>query len=323
MARKEQPFGMDPLSDQGLRTVACSVRLTRQRVPPGAPFSLSADVVSADARDLRGATLALTDAEGAEVAHLALVDFDGETNRTASVQLRAPASPGACTWKLTFARQRVKDVPYAEAIVDVAFEVVAHPIRVNVWGLPTAPIAGSTVRVHVGAKGASDASVAGRAFEIVDGAGSVVAKGTFGPDVAPGTTGLHMAEVVLPTSPEPGIERWALRVPGFDEPEPHGEAHHEFSVRTAAEPSRTVTVRAIDAGTRAPVARAEAVLHPYRSKATDGGVATVSVANGTYTLFVTAPGYEVFRTEVDVSDDLELDAELAAVVEPDLSENYV
>lgn len=314
---------MDSLSEQGVRTVACSVRLTRSEVPPGAPFSLSAEVATRDGQNLKGATLSIADGDGASVAQLVLIDFDGQTNLTAGVQLQAPTSPGTHVWQLRFPEQSVAGVTYAQTHVDVAFEVVPHPIRANVWGMPAAPIAGTTVRVHVGAKGAHDVALGGRAFEIVDEEGSVVATGTLGADAAPGTTGLHSAEVELPTRSDPGIARWTLRVPGFEEPVPHGEARHEFSVRTAAEPDRAVTVRAIDVATKSPIERADVVLHPYRGTAATGGVTTVQVADGTYTLFVTAPGYEVFRTEVEVTHDLELEAELEAVVEPDMSENYV
>lgn len=314
---------MNSLSEQELRTITCSVRLTRTEVPPGAPFSLSAEVATRDGQNLKGATLSIVDDAGASVAQLVLIDFDGQTNRTADVQLQAPTSPGSHLWQLRFPEQSVAGATFAETHVDVAFEVVPHPIRVNVWGMPAAPVAGTPVRVHVGAKGAGDVALGGRAFEIVDEEGSVVATGTLGSAVAPGTTGLHSAEVELPTRSEPGIVRWMLRVPGFAEPVPHGEARHEFSVRTAAEPDRVVTVRAIDVATRAPIERSDVVLHPYRGTAATGGVATVQVAGGTYTLFVTAPGYEVFRKEVEVNQDLEVEAQLEAVVEPDLSENYV
>lgn len=314
---------MESLSEQGVRTVAVSVRLTRGEVPPGAPFSLSAELTTPDGTKLDGATLSIVDGDGASIAQLALIDFDGQVNRTAHVQLRAPTSPGAHVWQVRFPKQTVKDVVYAEARADVAFEVIAHPIRANVWGMPAAPIAGTDVRVRVGAKGADDVALSGCAFEVVDEEGTVVATGTLGSGVAPGTAGLYAAEVELPTRSEPGIARWTLRVPGFSEPVPHGEGRHEFTVRTAAEPDRTVTVRAIDVATRSPIERADVVLHPYRGTAAAGGVATVRVADGTYNLFVTAPGYEVFRTEVQVTHDLELDAELEAVVEPDPGELYV
>ena len=313
---------MESLSEH-VRTVACSVRLARSEVPPGAPFSLSAEVATPDGKNLKGATLSIADGDGASVARLALINFDGQVNRTTDVQLHAPVVPGVHVWQLRFPEQTVDGATYAEACVDVAFEVIAHPIRVNVWGMPAAPIAGAHVRVHVGAKGAHDVSLGGRTFEVVDDEGSVVATGTLSAAVAPGTTGLHTAEVELPTRHEPGIARWTLRVPGFVEPVPHGEARHEFSIRTAAEPDRSITVRAIDVATRSPIERADVVLHPYRGTAAAGGVTTVRVADGTYTLFVTAPGYEVFRTEVEVTHDLELDAELEAVVEPDPAENYI
>lgn len=313
---------MESLSEQ-VRTVACSVRLTRSEIPPGAPFSLSAEVTTPDGKNLKGAALSIVDGDGASVAQLALIDFDGQVNRTADLPLRAPGSPGAHVWQLRFPEQTLDGTTYAEACADVTFEVLAHPIRTNVWGMPAAPIAGTHVRVHVGAKGAHDVALGGCAFEVVDEEGRVAAKGTLSATVAPGTTGLYTAEVELPTRAEPGIARWTLRVPGFSEPVPHGEARHDFSVRTAAEPERTVTVRAVDVATRSPIERLDVVLHPYRGTALGGGVATVQVAEGTYNLFVSAPGYEVFRTEVDVTHDLELDAELEAVVEPDPGENYV
>ena len=314
---------METLSEQGVRTVACAVRVTRSEVPPGASFSLSAEVTTPDETKLDGVKLSIVDGEGTSVAQLALIDFDGQVNRTADVQLRAPRSPGAHVWQLRFPEQTVAGIAYAEARVNVPIEVIAHPIRANVWGLPPAPIAGTNVRVHVGAKGADDVALGGCAFEVVDEEGTVVATGTLGSTIAPGTAGLYAAEVELPTPSEPGIARWTLRVPGFTEPVPHGGVRHEFSVRTAAEPDRTITVRAIDLATRSPIERADVVLHPYRGTAEVGGVATVRVADGTYNLFVTAPGYEVFRTQVEVTHDLEVDAELEAVVEPDPGENYV
>ncbi len=149
-----------------------------------------------------------------------------------------------------------------------------------------------------------------------------MAAGRFGDERVAGSSGLYDAEVELPTPMEPGIVRWTLAVPGFGDPLPHAATRHDFSVRTVATPDRTVTVTAIDFVTRQPVAGARIVLHPFRGVADAAGVAAVPVTGGHHRLFVTAPGYEVRAEDLDVDGDVAFEAELVAIVEPDLGDHY-
>jgi hypothetical protein len=321
MEQEECTLVMESTSDLG-RGVSCTVRLAASEVLARAPLVLHAEVAPDDGSDLRGLATYLVDEEGSTVGRLELVTYDGAANRTADLEITAPDTAGPHVWTLWFPAQARGDVAYAEARAQVAFAVMPHPVRVNAWRLPVAPLAGAPVTLRVGAKG-TEGALAERPFEIVDEAGEVVAAGRFGAQSVAGSSGLYDAEVVLPTPPEPRVVRWTLHVPSFAGPPPHGAAAHAFTIRTADPATCPVTVRAIDAATRAPVAGAQAVLHPYRGSTAADGVVTVPVAAGDYRLFVSAPGYDIFRTTLEVTGDVEVDAELIALVEPDPGDEYV
>lgn len=312
-----------PSTENDARPISCTVRLSASAVPSRTSFDIRVFVDSDPRRDLRGLTLHLLDDRGAVVQHLAVTSFDGQTNATDDVAIVAPTSPGPKAWTVVAPAQTLEGVAIREVRVPASFVVTPHPIRANAWGLPAAPLAGSLVTASVGAKGASDAALAGRAFEIRDEDGSPVVAGRFGEERVAGSAGLYAAEVALPTPAEPGIVRWRLAVPGFDEPLPHEAVQHDFSVRTVAQPDRAVTVTAIDFTTRRPIAGAHVVLHPFRGIADAAGVATVLVTAGRHRLFVTAPGYEVRAEDLDVEGDLAFEAEMIVVVEPDAGDQYV
>jgi hypothetical protein len=314
---------MSATTQHGARTICCTVRLSATSVLARAPLTLSATVETEPLRDLRGLDLQLLDGEGARLASLPIARFDGRIAATDEVVLYAPAAAGPTLWSLWAPAQTLAGVAYDEVRVPVAFTVEPHPIRANAWGLPSAPLAGSPVRVRVGAKGASEAALAGRPFEVLDADGAVAAAGRFGGERMAGSDGLVDAEVELPTPAAPGIARWTLAVPGFDHPLPHAPTSHAFSVRTVAPPDRAVTVTAIDFATRQPVAGARVVLHPFRGVTDASGVATVHVTGGRHRLFVTANGYEVRAEDLDVDGDLAFEAELVVVVEPDAGDHYV
>jgi len=313
---------MSATNQNAARPICCTVRLSATSVLARASFTLRATVEADPARDLRGLDLQLLDAHGARVESLPITRFDGRAAATDEVALYAPATPGATLWTLWAPAQTVAGVAYAELREPVAFTVEPHPIRANAWGLPPAPVAGSAVRARVGAKGATDAALAGRPFEVLDADGAVVATGRFGGERVAGSAGLYDAEVELKTPAEPGIRRWTLAVPGFDQPLPHAPTTHAFSIRTVVPPDRSVTVTAIDFATRQPVAGARVVLHPFRGVTDAAGVATVQVTGGRHRLFVTANGYEVRAEDLDVDGDLSFEAELVVIVEPDVGDQY-
>lgn len=303
------------------RSAICTVHLSASEPLARAPLTVRAEVVSDDATDLRGLVLYLQDDEGSVIERLELTAYDGTANTTADVEIAAPDSAGTHAWSLVFPAQSKDGLSYAEVRAPVVFTVAAHPIRANAWSLPVAPVAGRPVTLRVGAKGTGDA-LADRPFQVVDDLGKVVIAGRFGRQPVPGSSGLYDAEVTLPTPTEPGVVRWTLRVPSFGEPVPHADGRHDFTVRTADPPTCAVTVRAVDVATRAPVAGAEAVLHPYRGTTAADGVVTVPVAVGRYTLFVSGPGYDIHRTTLEVTGDVEIDAALTALVEPDPGDDY-
>jgi len=305
------------------RPISCTVRLSHDVVLARASFTLRAHLTSEPPRDLRGLTLRLLNAEGAVVTDLVVATHDGTVSATNDVEVRAPATAGPQAWTLRLHPQEKGGVAFDEAHAAVAFVVVAHPVRANVWGLPTAPVAGSTVNAMVGAKGSDGTSFAGRRFEVADASGAIVADGRFGSERTAGSAGLFQAEVALPTPAEPGIVCWTLTVPGFDEPLPHAAASHAFTVRTVAAPDVAVTVTALDLSTRAPIPGARIVLHPVRGVSDAAGRATVAVTRGAFRLFVTAAGYEIWAADLEVGEDLAIDAELNAVVEPDVGDHYV
>ena len=285
-------------------------------VDAGAEMTLQGTVSCSPACDLRGHTLVIKDQNGADAGGVELTEFDGETNQTSELVVKAPIEAGEYTWSAVCPAVAKNGVVYEEAPTPVSFTVKPHTTSVVAWDMPSAIVVGDRFRIKVGIKCSNECHLTNRDFGIYDDQGARVAA-TLGGDRWPGTTGLYGTEVELKAPEAEGLYTWGVRVPESGAGAPHTEGSVSFGVRVVRRPEHLVTVEAIDKITQTPLRDARVVMHPYRAVTDEHGLAEVRVAKGTYTLFVSQIGYLTLGVPVEVDSDLTTRAELDLELVPE------
>jgi hypothetical protein len=294
------------------------VNVSSDVVDAGAEMTLTVEVMSAPACDLRRHTLLIKDQAGADAGTVELTNFDGKTNETDEFVVRAPIQAGRYTW-LVVCPAVVKDgISYVEASTPISFTVKPHTTSVVVWDTPSTVVIGERFRTKVGIKCSTECQFTNRNFEIYDHEGARIAAGTLSGDHWPGT-GLFFVEVELEAPAAEGLYTWSVKCPGSDMEMPHGDGSTSFGVRVVSHPEYVVIVETIDKVSQTPLSRARVVMHPYRAVTDERGVAELRVAKGAYQLFVSQTGYITFGLPVEVTANMTARAELE--LEPVLERN--
>src|SRR5262245_7450694 len=218
-------------SDKTRGQLTCVVDLDPKVVDAGGELTLHFEVSCAPACDLRGHAVLIKDQGGAERGSIKLTSFDGETNETGELVVKAPVTAGECTWLVLCPAVVKERISYAEASTPISFNVRPHTTSVIVWDTPSAVVAGERFRIKVGIKCSSECHLKNSHFEIYDHKGIQVATGTLSGDIWPGTTGLYFAEVELQGPAEEGLYTWSGKCLGFDAGLPHDEGSVSFGVR--------------------------------------------------------------------------------------------
>jgi hypothetical protein len=305
----------------------CAVDLFPEVVDAGAEMTLTVMVSSSPACDLRGHTLLIKDQAGGDVATLELTAFDGATNESRELTLKAPLAVGSHTWSVVCPAVEKGGVSYAEASTPVSFTVQAHTTSIVAWDIPSAITVGEKFRMKVGLRCSTECRLANAQVAVYDHEGAHVATGVLGSDVWPGTTALYFAEIEVRAPASEGLYTWTVKGPstGFgeatqsDDEIPHAEAAGSFGVRAVSHPEYVVRVETIDMESQTPLSGARVVMHPYKAVTDDRGIAEVRVAKGAYNLFVSQTSYVTFGLPVDVTADMTARAEL--YLEPDRERN--
>lgn len=298
---------------------ACSVNISPGIVDAGAEMTLRCRVACFPPCDLRGHTVSIKDHADRDVGSLELAEFDGATNESGELVVKAPAEARAYTWVAVCPAVMKAGISYAEASTPIPFTVTPHTMHVVAWDIPPAVVCGERFRMKVGIKCSSECDLGNRSFAIYDHEGAQAAMGTLSGDRWPGTTGLYVADVELDAPPAEGLYTWSVKesesAPGI----PHAEGSITFGVRVVARPDYLVTIEAIDQISQTPLEGARVVMHPYRAVTDERGVAEVRVTKGAYKLFVSQSRYLTFGLPVDVDADMTARAELS--LEPETERN--
>jgi len=297
-------------SDQMRRQTTCSVDISPDVVDAGAEMKLQAKISCSPACDLGGHTVVVKDQTGADAARVELTEFDGTTNLTRELAMKAPVQPGEYTWLAVFPAVVKKGVSFAEASTPISFTVQPHTTHVVAWDTPSAVVVGERFRIKVGIKCSSACDFMNRQFGIYDHEGAQVARSTLAGGRWPGTSGLYGAEVELEAPARAGLYTWSVRAEGSDAAMPHAEGSISFGVRVVGHPECRVTVEAVDKDTQTPLTGARIVMHPYKALTDEGGIAEVCVEKGAYMLFVSQTRYLTFALPVEVTADMRTRAEL-------------
>ena len=185
-----------------------------------------------------------------------------------------------------------------------------HAVRLNVWDVPSATVAGERFRVSVGVRCSAGCNLGGRELNLIDQEGARVGTAKLGHDVWPGTESLYFAEIEARAPLAAGSHQWEAKVTGWDSELPHAAASHPVVVRVVSPPDCEVTVRAADRDTHAPIKGARVVMHPYRAVTDENGIAKVRVTRGRYDILVSGSKYLPACTSVEVTADMITSTEL-------------
>lgn len=289
----------------------CSVEVAPGEVDAGANMTLSGRVSCTPAVDLRGQTLLIKDQDGALAGRLEFAEFDGATNETRELVMKAPARAGAYTWVAVCPAYEKAGISNEETSAPFSFTVRPHSTRVVVWDTPSAIECGETFSVKLGVKCSSQCRPDGWALEVRDHDGDKQAAATLSDEPWPGTDALYFAEMDLTAPDTEGRYTWEAKAPATDLDVPHTECIVSFGVTVVAAPECLLTVEAVDLESQTPVKGAKVVVHPFRAFTDDRGVAEVRIPKGAYRLFVSGRNYFPFSSDGDAKSDVTIRAELA------------
>jgi hypothetical protein len=306
---------------------AHAVTLTVGSLSPAVPLAgtemtMVVEISCEEGCDLTGSELAIAATDGTEMRRVELGAARVGADGTRTVRLTTPTAVGPQSWAVWFPPQEVAGLPHDEASADVGFDVEPHPTSVVVWGIPSALEVGASFGARVGVKCRLGCDQTGRPFEILDGEGNRLAAGAVGAEPHEGTKALHFTEIELAAPLASGRDRWEVRFGPSEEPAPHASASRSFGVLVVDPPEHMVTVVAIDKEKQAPVRGAHVLLHPFRARTDEHGVARVRVKKGAYQLFVSGFDYFTFQSPLEVTEDVETKVELLVEPVPTGDEHY-
>lgn len=188
----------------------------------------------------------------------------------------------------------------------------AHALELTVWDVPSAVGAGERFAVVVGARCSAGCDLGGKVLTLFDQHGAPAGTVTLGRTVWPGTEALYFAQVEALAPRECASHRWQAKMAGWDEESPHAAGVFPLTVCVVAAAECEVTVRAIDRESRAPIAGARVVMHPYRAVTDSNGIARIKVCKGQYDILVSGHRYQPSCTGIEVTADMHTTAELDA-----------
>lgn len=289
-------------------SISCEVAATPHEIDAGAEFALSARIVCTPSEDLRGRIVRFLDTAGEIVAEAEIVDFDGQVNISRRATARAPDEPGTHGWSAAVSTRQVPDGRVT------AFDVVVtdHATRVVVWDVPPAIEAGTDFPARIGLKCSSGCDMSGRSYIIRNAAGDEVAAGQMAGAIWPGSDGLFFTEIDLPSPAEQTLEEWTVEIPADNRDYPHRAASCAFRVRTVPAADCLVEIEAVDDEKGEPLANMSVVMHPYRGRTDERGIARINVARGSYSIFVSGRGYYPVQRDMKIERDVATLARLEA-----------
>ena len=320
---------IDTMAAKTIRTHGqrmCAVEASPSEVDAGAELTVMGRVSCPHGCDLRGQSISIRNQDGAELANAELSGADGDAYAIGPIVLQAPLSAGEHIYRAVLAAQEKDGVLHEETATAFSFTAKAHAASVNVWGLPSAIVAGERFRLKVGIKCSAGCKLTGRQLSIFDHEGAQIGAASLLDDVWPGTGALYFAEVEAQAPLTAGDYAWQVKttgsdkIPGSDLNVPHAAGSSTFAVRIVSPPDHDVTVEAFDSEKRTPVKGAHVLLHPYRALTDETGVAKIKVAKGSYKLFVSGFNYIAYENIIDVAGDVTTRVELTA--EPEGQEDY-
>ena len=308
------------------------VETTPEVSQPGSEAVMTAVITAEDmpgnAWEIAGTEVIFFDAAETEIARVALMDGPSGSLRSAPVECIVPDLPGSHHWTARIQLPPARSTDAEESTVkpthrvDFTITVAPHPISMTVWDIPPAIMVGQPFSMTLGLKCPCGCDARGWGFRVDDADGKPVTSGNVGSDPWPGTEALFHAKLDLTAPDIAGNTVWTVTALPPDGGLPHAIRTLSFRLNLQPEPEVTLRIRAIDAETRAPVARAKVVAHPYRTLTDAAGLAELRVPRGKYTVFVSGNSYFAFKSVGEITEDFTLEAEMYADRESSVEEAW-
>jgi hypothetical protein len=306
---------------------AAIVRLTASEPAPAAAagerVTLRLRAACAAGCDRTGMTVTMM-APGEAARALALARHADGISETDEVVLTAPPRVGRHVFRFVLAAHEIAGTSYAEAALEVPLQVHPQATSLAVWDVPSPVNAGARFAVKTGAKSAAGCPLAGRAVEVCDAAGAVVARGTLGATPLADTAALYWTEIALDAPDAAGIVNWSVRFAADGLALPHEDAATAFSTAVAPRPEHRLTVKVVEQATAAPLADVELRLvegqvGAYRGITGASGLAEIALPKGRYQLSVWKTGYDAPPRPVEIGADafVEVAASILPEEDPD------
>jgi hypothetical protein len=285
-------------------------------VPVGTSFVVKLAVVCTAGCDLHASVLAVDVPAGAAATRQAPT-AQAAAALTHEVALHAPPQTGDQAWRIALLQAQAPGVHHAAEPLSITVAVKPQTTSLAVWAIPSPVVMGQAFDIKAGAKSAGDFKLAGRAIEVRDEGGTLLAQGNLGDAPWPGTSGLYWTELRLQAPDAEGTGAWSVRFAAADVDLPHDGATTTFSVAVTRPADHRLTVKVLEKDTATPVEAAEVRLGVYRATTNAGGMAAIEVPKGTYELVVWKVGYDVPILSAEVTDDRTVELEATVVPEDD------
>jgi len=287
------------------------------KVDAGTDITLKVKASCPSACDLRGSMVRVLAQDGSVLHEAALAGCEEGSSETDAFTVKAPVELGEFTWSVVFPAQEMAGVLHEECAAPLTFTVKPHATSLAVWDIPSPIPFSSMFTIKVGVKCSAACSLVGQKIDIYDEQREKVATAALGSTPWPGTSALYWAEVELDAPDTEGYYKWEVRFPQPDIDLPHDEASYTFAFTTARPPEHVVRVEVITHDKKTPVKNAQVLMrpqrgYPYRGYTDEDGVARLAVPKAEYELYVSKTSYEVFRTTIEVTDDVSVQAEIIA-----------
>ena len=298
----------------------CTVELSPSEVDAGTQVTVTGRAWCPHGCDLTGQSVAIRNRDNAELGSAELTRFEDEAYLTSAFALRAPVEVGEYTYQATLAIHEKDGILHEERSTAFSFATKAHDASVHVWGLPPAIATGERFRLKVGIKCSAGCALNGRPIGIFDHEGAQVGVGSLLDEVWPGTNALYFVEIEANAPLTTGDHEWRAEIPESGSNPPHAAGSFTFRVKVVSTPDCEVAVAAFDSATQTPINGACVLLHPYRGRTDETGVAKVKVRRGRYKLHVSGFNYIPYENDIEVAGDFTSRIELAA--EPEGQDDY-
>lgn len=242
-----------------------------------------------------------------------LANYSGKVNDIERLALRAPVELGDYSWMAEFPPQTIGGIPHGTSSTRIGFNVKPHATSMAVWDYPSVVTMGGRFRIRVGVNCSEGCTLTGSTIEVCDDKARSLATSMLGGVKWPGTKGLYWADVVVTAPSGERVNPWTARFPAAGLALPHEASIHNFTFRTGKPPDYTVIVKVFQKDTNVPIKAAVVSMLPYRAESNAKGLAKLKVPKGRYELDVfKGSDYKMFRTIVEVSTNVELEAGLVS-----------